>query len=320
LPAEFSAVAGASLNFIYYSISDRLANSANPTHLDASGVKNFDPVITPRIALQKSFGPDLSLYAQVSRGYSPPTIANVVVPQTGEVNTDLKPESGTLFEVGSKGLLFGRRLAYEVALFDMRITDKLTSQAVTSPTGTVLYTITTNAGNQTNLGLEASLKYAFVRSAGAPLSLLQAFAGYAYSHFRYDDFKSDNNNNAQTINYDGKKVVGVPNHIYDAGIDIASGVGLYANTTLQVVGAMPLTFDNAHNAKGYWLLNAKAGYKVDLPARFTLDAFLGMKNITDETWYTLVFLNASYAGPPPNIYLPGWGRTLYGGINVSKAL
>ena len=115
-------------------------------------------------------------------------------------------------------------------------------------------------------------------------------------------------------------MVGVPNHIYDAGIDVASGIGVYANTSLLVIGAMPLTFDNAHNAKGYWLLNAKAGYKVDLPARFTLDAFLGMKNITDETWYTLVFLNASYAGPPPNIYLPGWGRTLYGGINVSKAL
>src|SRR4029078_2481528 len=105
------------------------------------------------------------------------------------------------------------------------------------------------AQNQPTCVLEASVKYAFVRSAGAPLSMLQAFAGYAYSHFRYDDFKSDNNNNAQTINYDGKKVVGVQNHVYDAGIDAASGVALYANTSLLVIGAMPLTFDNAHNAK-----------------------------------------------------------------------
>jgi iron complex outermembrane recepter protein len=321
LPAEFTVTAGASLNYVRYAISDRLANSANPTHPNGSGVKSFDPVITPRVAVQKSFGPDLSVYAQVSQGYSPPTSASVVIPQIGAVNTDLKPERGILFEVGSKGNLLGQRLAYEVALFDMRVTDKLTSQAITDPSsGTVLYTITTNAGSQTNLGVEAAVKYALFRDADAPLSLLQAFVGYAYSHFRYDDFKSDNNNNAQTIDYDGKKVVGVPDHIYDAGIDVGTKWGVYGNTTLQVVGAMPLTFDNAHRAKGYTLLSAKLGYRRELPARFRLDLSLGVKNITDETWYTLVFLNASYAGPPPNIYLPGPGRTVYGGINLSKAL
>jgi iron complex outermembrane recepter protein len=320
LPSEFTVTAGASLNYVRYAITDRLANSANPTHPDGSGVKSFDPVITPRIAVQRSFGPDLSAYAQVSQGYSPPTSANVVIPQIGAVNLDLKPERGTLFEVGSKGLLLGQRFAYEVALFDMRITDKLTPQSITDSSGSVLYTITTNAGSQTNLGLELSLKYALFKDANAPLSLLQAFVGYTYSHFRYDDFKSDNNNNAQTINYDGKKVVGVPDHIYGVGLDAASRWGVYGNTTLQVIGAMPLTFDNAHSAKGYSLLNAKVGWRRELPARFRLDLALGVKNITDETYYTMVFLNASYAGPPPNIYLPGPGRTLWGGFNLSKAL
>jgi iron complex outermembrane receptor protein len=256
----------------------------------------------------------------VSRGYSPPTSASVVIPQIGAVNLNLKPESGTLFEVGSKGNLFGQRLVYEVALFDLRVTDKLTPQAITNSSGTVLYTITTNAGSQNNLGVEASVKYALFRDVAAPVSLLQAFVGYAYSHFRYDEFKSDNNNNAQTINYDGKKVVGVPEHIYDAGFDVGTRWGVYGNTTLQVVGAMPLTFDNAHSAKGYTLLNAKVGYRSELPERFRVDLSLGVKNITDATYYTMVFLNASYAGPPPNIYLPGPGRTLYGGLSLSKAL
>jgi len=184
----------------------------------------------------------------------------------------------------------------------------------------VLYTITTNAGAQTNLGVEAALKYALVKDANAPLSLLQGFAGYAFSRFRYDGFKSDNNGDARTIDYDGNEVVGVPAHIYDVGIDAETRWGVYGNATLQVVGAMPLTFDNAHRAKGYSLLDAKVGYRGELPAGFSLEGFVGLKNITDETWYTLVFLNASYAGPPPNVYLPGFGRTLYGGIHVSKAL
>jgi iron complex outermembrane receptor protein len=148
--------------------------------------------------------------------------------------------------------------------------------------------------------------------------LLQGFAGFTYSRFRYNGFKSNANDALAPANYDGNKVVGVPDHVYDAGIDVATRWGMYGNTTLEVVGAMPLTFDNGHRAKGYSLLGAKVGCQRELPGRFSLDAFLGMRNITDETWYTFVFLNAT--GANPNIYLPGPGRTLYGGVNVSKAL
>jgi iron complex outermembrane receptor protein len=320
LPAEFTVTGGASLNVVRYNISDRLTNSANPTHLDQSGIKTFDPVVTPRLAVQKSFGPDLSVYAQVSQGYSAPGSGSVVIPQIGAVNKDLKPERGTLFELGSKGSVLDGRLGYEVALFDLRVIDKLTTQAVTSSSGTVLYTITTNAGRQNDVGLEASARYAIIKDESAPVSLLQAFAGYTFSRFRYDDFKSDNNNNAGTINYDGKKVVGVPDHVFDAGVDAISRWGIYGNTTLQLVGSMPLTYDNAHSAKGYTLLNAKAGYRRELPERFRLDASFGLKNITNSRYYTMVFLNASYSGPPPNVYLPGPGTTVYAGINVSKAL
>jgi len=148
---------------------------------------------------------------------------------------------------------------------------------------------------------------------------VQAFAGYAYSHFSYDGFKSDNNNNATTISYDGNKVVGVPEHVVDAGVDVLSRIGVYGNSTLQVVSPVALTFDNAHSAKRYALLNAKAGYRRDLPGAFKLDVSFGVKNITNSTYYTMVFLNQSYAGPPPQVYLPGPGTTVFGGVNVTKA-
>jgi iron complex outermembrane receptor protein len=320
LPLEITATAGASLNIVRYAITDRLANSANPTHLNQSGTLTFDPVVTPRFALQKAFGPDVSVYAQVSQGYSAPGSGSVVIPQIGQVNRDLRPERGTLYEIGSKASLFGGRLGYEVALFDLHVSDKLTSQAVTASNGSVLYTITTNAGNQKDRGVELALRYAFVRDEGAPLSLLQAFVSYTYSHFRYDGFKSDANNNAATIDYTGRKVVGVPDHVVAAGIDVGSGVGLYGNATLQYNGREPLTYDNAHFAPDYTLVSAKAGYRRDLPAGFRLDAFAGVRNIFDATWYSMVFLNSSYAGPPPNVYLPGFGTTFYGGFSVSKAL
>jgi len=320
LPSDFKVTGGASLNIVRYNIHDRLANSGNPSHLDQSGNMAFDPFITPRLAVQKGFGHELSVYAQVSRGYSPPVSGAVVIPQTGQVNKDIRPETGTLFELGSKGNLFEDRFGYEVALFDMTVNDKLTPQAVTASNGSTLYTITTNAGSQHDRGIELSARYALVKDPAAMLSLVQVFSAYTYSHFTYDGFKSDANNNASTVDYSGKKVVGVPDHVFDLGVDVGLRAGLYANTTFEYVGATPLTYDNTQHASSYTLFNAKLGYLVNLPAGFRLDASAGSKNLFDRTYYTMVFLNANYNGPPPNVYLPGPGTTFYGMVTLSKTL
>ena len=326
LPYDFTLTAGASLNFVHYSIRDRLYNTANATHPDQSGIKDFTPVVTPRVAVLKTFGRQLSLYGQVSQGYSPPSSGSVVIPQIGMVNTDLKPERATLYEIGAKGLLLRGRFAYELALFEMHVQDKLTPRSVTSDTGTVLYTITTNAGSQDNRGVELALRYNLIEDKSGPVSLLQPFVSYTFSPFRYDNFKSDNNNNANTIDYSGKKVVGVPANILNLGLDFALRAGFYIYSTFQYVDSMPLTFDNSHWAQSYSLLSAKLGYRTDLGGHFRLDAFAGGNNLLGSHYYTMVFLNASYSTPgglpiDPNVYLNGpYKPTFYGGVNLSYAL
>src|SRR5215813_1861108 len=168
LPYKLTLTAGVSLNFVHYDIKDRLANLATPPpppappHYDQSGVKDFTPIPAPRVALLKEFGREISVYGQVSRGFTPPSSGNVIIPQEGRVNTDLKPERAWLYELGTKGNLQGGRLWYEATVFDMEITDKFTPQAVTSPSGMVLYSFTTNAGRQQDLGLELGTKYAVI--------------------------------------------------------------------------------------------------------------------------------------------------------------
>ena len=333
LPYELTLTAGVSLNFVHYDIKDRLANSANPpppnpppNHYDQSGVKDFTPIPAPRVALLKAFGREISVYGQVSRGYTPPSSGSTIIPQQGAVNTDLKPERATLYEVGTKGNLQGGRLWYEAAVFDMEIKDKLTPQLVTPPPDTMIspYNITINAGRQQDLGLELGTKYAVISDKDAAISLLQPFVTYAFSNFRYRDFKSDNNNNASTIDYSGKKVVGVPQHFVNVGVDAASRWGFYAYATFQYSDTIPLTFDNAHWAKSYALLSAKLGYRKDLTSHFRLDAFVGGNNLLNSLYYTFVFLNATYPPPPapgPNVYLNGpYSPTFYGGVNLSYSL
>ena len=52
-----------------------------------------------------------------------------------------------------------------------------------------------------------------------------------------------------------------------------------------------------------------------------LDAFAGGNNLLNSLYYTFVFLNANYTGPPPNVYLNGpYSPTFYGGVNFTYSL
>jgi iron complex outermembrane receptor protein len=319
LPAAVTLTVGASANFLEYAITDRMANTANPTHLDASGRKTFDPVITPRIGLAKTFGTHLSAYANVSRGYTPPTSGDAVIPYTGEPNAALDPERATQFEVGAKGGFLGDRLSYDAALFNTRVSDKLTKQAVFDTDGTVLYSYTVNGGDQKNLGFEATAGYAIVSDPGQFLSFLRPFATYTYNDFSYSDFKSDNNNNAATIDYSGLQVVGTVRNVVNFGLDARLRPGLYGNATYHHTEGMPISYDNAHWAPGFSLLNAKIGYTRDVMNRWTIDAFVGGDNLTSARYYTQVFLNHKWDSPtPPNMYLPGpYKAKYYTGLKVS---
>ncbi|PZF72532.1 TonB-dependent receptor [Taibaiella soli] len=318
LPYQFVLTAGASANFIEFGITDRLANAGNPTHKDQSGYKSFDPVVTPRIALQRSFGKNISVYANVSGGYTPPTTGQVVIPQIGQVNTDLKPEKAMMYEVGTKGNLAQSHFSYQVALFHMDIQDKLTTQAHTTPSGSIDYTFTTNAGTQVNNGLELDLAYTFQQDRSHVITMVRPFVSYTYSDFTYKNFKSDNNNDSKTIDYSGNKAAGVPPHLFNAGIDFATKWGVYLTTTFQYVDKEPLTFDNQHYANAYSLLQAKLGYKHQFGKHFMMDAYAGAQNLTNSVYYTLAVLNSNYSGAAPKVFLPGpYNSTFYGGLNIS---
>ncbi|MBX6363421.1 MAG: TonB-dependent receptor [Gemmatimonadetes bacterium] len=318
LPSDLTLTAGVSANFIEYSVTDRMAGSANPSHLDGSGRKSFDPVFTPRLALLKMLGSDASVYVDVSQGYSPPTASDAVIPYTGEPNAALKPERATQYEVGGKGRFLDGRLAVQLALFDLHVTDKLTSEAVFDTDGTVLYSYTVNAGDQNDRGLEFAGSYALVDEPARTLSLVRPFVSYTYSDFTYDDFKSDANDNAATVDYSGKRVVGVARHVFSAGVDAALRFGGYANATYHVTDRMPISYDNAHWAPGFSLLDAKIGYAGDVGRRLRVNAFVGGHNLTGSRYYTQVFLNHKFDTPNPHMYLPGpYTATFYAGLNLS---
>ena len=227
---------------------------------------------------------------------------------------------GGMEEVRFRSPVFpGDRLSYDAALFDTRVSNKLSKQAVFDTDGTVLYSYTVNAGDQKNLGFEASAGYAIVSNPASLLSFLRPFVTYTWNDFTYSDFKSDNNNDASTVDYSGLQVVGTVKNVVNLGVDARLRPGLYGNATYHHTEGMPISYDNAHWAPGFSLLNAKVGFARTLLQRWTVDAFVGGDNLTSSRYYTLVFLNHKWDSPtPPNMYLPGpYKAKYYMGMKVS---
>jgi len=181
LPAHFILTGGASLDFMEYSIVDNIPGSA--THASGTGYKRFSPVFTPRLSLLKMLNDHISIYADVSAGYSPPPTGNIVNATIGQVNTSLKPERGVQYEIGTKGDLADHKLSYQLALFDFDIHDKIVTQQVPATGTQPAYSTFVNAGKQQNLGAELSISYAVVNDPKAGVSLLRPFVTYAYFRF-----------------------------------------------------------------------------------------------------------------------------------------
>lgn len=310
---------GLSATQVRYSIDDRLRYDT--THVDGSGTLAFDWQPSPRIRTGYDIDESTRITVSWSRGFAAPTSSNIVIAQIGEVNTDLKPEIGNQWEVGVSGRLASDRLRYSAEVYQLTIDRKLTSEAITDTGGTVLYTRAFNAGAQDNLGVEISVGYDLIRNPSGAFRLLNLSANYSYSHHRYRDFHSDANNNANTVDYSGNPVSGVPPHVINVVLQGELSSGLYFNAGYQYVDEMPINFTNDAFAPAFGLLNVKAGYRFDTD-RWMFDAFVGGQNLTGALHYNMVVLNqVPRGGVAPKVFLPGpYSATFFGGIKVSYKL
>ena len=118
---------------------------------ERSGKKKMDAEPSPRIALSYEFGDFLSLHGSMSSGFSAPT-TNEIRNVDGSVNRDLKSQKAINYEVNAKGSFFGKRLNYDLALYEMDMKNELIPQAVQQ--GITIYR---NSGKTKHRGIELAL-------------------------------------------------------------------------------------------------------------------------------------------------------------------
>lgn len=283
---DFYLTVGASANFLKYKFS----TLQPPPSIKQN--RTFDPVLSPRVALLKKFNL-VSVYASVSQGFSPPSLAEVR-PSAGTYNNDLNSERGLNYEMGFRGNLAKGQLRYDISAYDFRLDETIVIQRTAD--GAEYFV---NAGKTSQQGLEGSLSYhPNLNSRSFGLSL---WTSYTYNHYRFKNYQSDGND------FSGKRLTGVAPSIALWGADF-SFQGFYLNTTANYTDALPLNDANTEYASEYFLLGARAGYRSSETRNVRYEIFGGVDNALDKRYSLGNDLNAVggryyNAAAPRNYYV-----------------
>ena len=311
-------VFSAASNYVQYDNIDLVRTVSG--YINQSGVKRFNPLVTPRWVINQLVNKHISVYANYSMGFGQPATNQVVITQTGKVNADIKPEISNTFEVGGKASFLKECLYMDFAYYNMEVSDKIVPQNFAAANGVPAYIAFVNQGVVNLVGVEFSMNYVYKPKEKGFVQLIRPFLNYMNNSSKNVDLKSDNNNNTSTKDYSNYRVSGLARNLLSTGIDIEVGNGFYCNLTDLYSDKMPITLDNTVSADSYNLVNIKAGYRRAFagkqPDTYSVDVFWGVNNIFDARYAQFVVINlAPIAGKAPKFFSPGPPSALYGGIS-----
>jgi iron complex outermembrane receptor protein len=227
--------------------------------------KKFSNQVMPKIAASYLFIPTLSVRATVSKGYSPPTIAEVRS-SDNQINSSLHPEYGWNYEGGLRFKTIDNKFYANINAFSFHLKDAIVRRLNQNDTEFFI-----NAGGTKQRGVE-------IEAVGKLVSNLQLRGGYTFSKFKFQN---------------GNKLTGVPDHslVASAALTFPKNIFLFAQHTYT--SSIPLNDANSVLAKSYHLSELKAGFR-DLMIRKTkLEIFTGVNNLFNKTYSLGNDLNAA---------------------------
>jgi iron complex outermembrane receptor protein len=287
LGKKFSIQTGISRNLTHYWYDRLLDNTSTYPLLEISG-----PLYTPRVSFLYKVKNNYSLYAVVEKGYSAPTLSEVL-PDNGYFNTTLQPEYGWNYETGIKGSFLKNKLDINAAIYYFAL-----QQALVQRQDSNNATYYVNAGSTIQKGLELGLKYYGVNhNAASFIAQYTIYNSLSIQPYYFKTFVSDSSD------YSGNKMTGIPRFTNITIIDIKTKDNYFASAFLNCTSAIPLNDSNTVYSKSYQLLQLKFG-KIFYKKKYMLSAFAGIDNALDETYSLGNDVNAyggHYFNPAPSI-------------------
>ncbi len=291
---KFQLQAGMGTNFFVYHYQ-RLTDSDN-----SKKKKKLDEQLLPRLAALYRITNNVSLYASVSKGFSPPAIAEVR-PSEGSFYSGLQPEYGWNREVGIRGKVWKNRLLFDITAYRFKLQDAIVRRI--NNAGAEYFI---NAGGTDQKGIETFAEYILVQTGVRFLRTAKLWTSITLNDFSFTDYSIDDKD------YSGNALTGVAKTIWSGGFDVNTSPGLYLNASITHTSKLPLNDANGFYAAAYGLLLARLGWKKEFNA-FSVELFTGTDNALNQL-YSLgndinAFGNRYYNPAPP--------RNYYGGLIVN---
>ena len=268
-----------------YEVTDR-------TGSDGSGSRDFNE-FSPMAGINWAVREVVNLYGNISRSFDPPATTELANPDgpTG-FNQDLEPQTATNYEIGVKGLLNGK-LRYELALFHIKVRDEIVPFELEG-SGQSFFQ---NAGRSSHDGLETAITLDLAEG-------LTGTATYTWSDFTFDEFEGIGGEV-----YDGNRIPGIPQHLFNLDLNWVHTSGFYAAWDLLYVGKFYADNANTVETDDYLVSNLRSGFRWE-SGQWVFEPFIGINNLFDREYMANVRLNASFG----RYYEPAPERNFYAGL------
>lgn len=301
LTEAFSAQIGLAINKTQYDFRDRFNTGMENT----SAEREFDLIVLPSLDLEYRLSETARLFANVSRGFSNPTVEQTLTPE-GVINPDIAQETGTNYELGTELFLDRRKLHLNLTLYQMDVRNLLVAERVAED-----QFIGQNAGKTRHRGLELAMDYTWAIS---PRWQLSPFLSYTLNDHEFVEFVDGGED------FSGNPLTGVPKQRRTAGIQSRFLDGFYWNIAHRHVSEIPLTDANTLQSEPFTVFTTRMGYRRPLTEKFTIGIDFGVNNIFDEKYAASVLINAGSFGGEPRYYYPGNARNYYGSLRLGYRL
>ena len=258
--------------------------------------KHTNIELMPKATVGYNFNNQFTLYCDVSKGFSPPALAEIRA-SNRQFNTTLQPETGWGEEAGIKGGLFHRKLTFDVTIYRMRLQNAIVLR--NNSNGTNYYV---NAGETKQDGLEVYLKYRLYQKGTGAIKSVNITNSYTYQPYKFISYQQGN------TNYSGNNLTGVPKNVNVTGVELSVDKGFYLHLSYNYTSSITLTDANDAIANAYHLLQTKVGWQVCYRKIF-MDFYLGGDNLLNEHYSLGNDINA--AGK--RYYNPAAVTNFYGG-------
>lgn len=291
---RFSLIAG--LQWLYASRDLNEQTIFGPDNTDRLSYSG----ISPKAGFIYELDPQTQIYFNASRSLEPPTFGEAT-PIGAPGILSLMPQKATTLELGTRGNR--DRVSWDFSYYYAWVDRELLALGVPG----VGPTTTTNAGKTIHQGVEFGLSIDVLRNL-----ITASDTDFDRVTLRQNFFWNDFRFNGDPT-YGDRLMPGFAPFYYRAELLYQHPCGFYCGPNVEW-SPHPYAVDLARTtfADPYALLGLKIGYRTKKGLSFFVEA----RNLTDEVYSptTNVVQNARAGGTTNQVFLPGDGRSFYGGV------